>query len=194
MLLNPIRDLLQTVELRNFDGLRMWDVIKDAPCSWIEEPEELFPYCTLSVQQEPVAPHLIITPVQGVLHVSALVSVADCGLTNLLFTQLRYVPKFAILEWHLEPQSSTMRDLVYCMGYAGLIENYGKLKPAFASLTGKALDPMIAESLKYNPTQTQSWCFGAVHELRRRALIIERPIYHNVWTVNLLQTGVYGLQ
>jgi hypothetical protein len=194
MLLNPIRELLETVQLKNFDGPRVWESMKDAPCSLIDTPEEFLPYCSLSSGQKPIAPHLIVTPFQNEFHVSALLDVGVTGLANLLFQQLCYVPKFAVLEWHMQLQQTTMRDLVYCMGYSNIVETYETQKPAFASVSGRKIEPLISESLELNPTQTHSWCFGTILELRKRALIVERLVTHNVWNVHLLQTGVYGIQ
>jgi hypothetical protein len=194
MLRNTLKELLLQAGLKNFDGERIWQLFKDARCSWINNPEELSGYSLLGETERITAPQLLVFSEGQAVCVTGIVDVSSAGLTTLLESQLSYVPRFAIMEWYLTPNGSGFREAIICLGYAGLDEPLSSMDMKVAAMTGRAQASEVHETFKNSPELTKAWCFTTVAALRKRSLLMETPQQENIWNVQLMPVGSYGIQ
>lgn len=194
MVLEPLKELLSSTELKNFDGERVWNLLKDAHCSWIDNVGEFDGYRVLGTNETPTAPQLLVMQEGPVLAITGLVDVDKAGLATLLESQLGYVPRYAIMEWYLTPQGSVFREVIICLGHVCYDESFSQIQYALATVSGKPIPPQVAETFSDNSDISKAWCFVTIPALRKRGLLLEQHKVANMWSTQLMPIGAYGIQ
>lgn len=194
MILTPLKELLCSTELKNFDGERVWNLLKSAHCCWIENVGELNGYHVLGANETLTAPQLLVMSDETALAITGIVDVDKAGLATLLEAQLSYVPRYAIMEWYLTPNGGGFREAVICLGHVGFDETFSQTKVTIASMTGRPVPAQVVETFQQNPDLSKAWCFTTLAALRKRGLLLEKIKTGTVWSTQLMPTGAYGIQ
>lgn len=189
MLLAPLKQLLQQIDIKGVDCEKIWSVLSEAKCYVLEDLKDIEPFSVMGLGVTPDKAQLLVAEVSGATMFAALLPVDDCGLANLLHSQLSYVPKYAILEWYFLSDNIGFRDLVTCIGHHSLTETYGASVLGFASLSGGAPPVDIVQTIADNKEILKSWCFATLQALDSRHMLLHRPIETNRTKVSLASYG-----
>lgn len=175
-ILDSIKHLLEAA--KSVDADRVFEELKSRVPVYVSDYEEFEPFFGLGYDL-PLEEQVLVLSSLDMLSIVAVLDVGKAGLAYRASSLLGYVPRFAILEWHIyrqiNPNSIQMRDVCIMLGSGKHVENIGDMKFSVIRLLGAEVSPEVLNACINMPAVNKVPLLAAIAGLHKRQLLTRKP-------------------
>jgi hypothetical protein len=175
MLLDPIKTLLDDATIPGVDTQLIWAQISKATVFLVESLPDFADYESMDAMPS-TTPYVLAIPTGQGLAVTVMFDVVAAGLTSLLAKQLSYVPRYALLEWHIAHPQVMMQNIIVCVGHNAITESLATAQQSVATFSGQEPPKEFLEAIAANPLIIKTWVYKVIEALRTRGMLHQNNV------------------